>query len=151
MVSKTVQAPTSLLTDPDLTPGAKVLWLTVRQHTEATTLTNLASASGLTVATIRHGLAQLTASGWYSPKTGALEHQSIAERVSIPPGLLSDRRVGPQAKLIYGMLQTVASFQSGDGKSTFAALGERAGVSAKTARKAVHELAGTGWIEASQA
>lgn len=142
-----VQAPVSLLLDPDLTAAAKVLWLAIRIHSESVTPTRLAASSGLTLATIRTGLARLEAAGWYSPSAGTIERSPSDTRVSIPVSLLSDPRVRPQAKLLYGILQTGEK----SGEFTYKALSASAQISVVTARQVVGELAETGWIQASQA
>ena len=146
-----VQAPVSLLLDPDLTAAAKVLWLAIRVHSESVTPTRLAASSGLTLATIRKLLAKLEAVGWYSPSTGAIERSPSGAGVSIPASLLSEPRVRPQAKLLYGILQTGPAFRDQSGEFTYTALSAWARVSAVTIRQVVQELAETGWIQASQA
>lgn len=146
-----VQAPVSLLLDPDLTAAAKVLWLAARLYAEPVTPTRLAATSGLALATIRRGLARLEAVGWYSPSTGVIERSPSDARASIPVSLLPDPRVRPQAKLLYGILQTVAAFQDKSGEFTYTTLSTCARLSVVTARQVVRELAETGWIQASQA
>lgn len=143
----TVQAPISLLLDPNLRPTAKVIWLAL-QGLEPTTASahRLADRSGLTLATIRSGLAQLEAGGWYTPSTGAIEPLSSA-RVSIPASLLPERLVRPQGRLLYGILQTLPEPR----QFTYLSLSASARVSLATVKKAVGELVRAGWIQISQA
>ncbi|HEY3368614.1 MAG TPA: ArsR family transcriptional regulator [Symbiobacteriaceae bacterium] len=158
MQKEMVQTPVSLLLDPDLTAAAKVLWLAIRANSEPVTPTRLAAGSGLTLATIRNGLAQLAATGWYAPAVGAIEPAPSADtvssfagaRVSIPAGLLPEPRLRPQAKLLYGLLQTLPAFRGQSGEFTYTTLSAIAHVSFVTVKQAVRELAGSGWIQVSQ-
>lgn len=145
-----IQVPVSLLLDRDLSPAAKVVWLAARVHSRPVPPTTLAAASGLTLATVRKSLARLETVGWYSPAAGALE-RSPGAKVSIPAGLVAERRVRPQAKLTYGLLQTMPTFRDKSGEFTYSALGVCAQISGVTVRQVIRELAETGWIQTRQA
>jgi hypothetical protein len=150
MPNAMVQAPVPLLLDPELTASAKLLWLAIGACSEPAVPTTLAASSGLTLATVRKSLARLESVGWYSPSTGTIDLAPSAARVSIPVTLLPALGLRPQAKLLYGILQTLPSFREKSGEFTYTALSESAQVSAVTTRQIVRELADTGWIQARQ-
>ena len=120
-----VQTPVSLRLDPELTAAAKVLWLALRRHSHPAMPTRLAASTRLTLSTIRNSLAQLQAAGWYAASTGAVERAPSPATVSIPASLLAERWVRPQAKLLYGILQTVPAFRDRAGEFIYASLSRR--------------------------
>jgi hypothetical protein len=171
-----VQAPASLLLDPDLTPAAKVLWLAIRSCGGRARPTELAARSALTLATIRSGLAQLEARGWYSAAAGAIERPCGPElrpgagtaargrpegatwgggesrpphaaRCSIPAGLLADTRVRPRAKLFFGIIQVAPGFCRNSGEFSYTDLSSVARASIPTVRQIVRELVKTRWLD----
>lgn len=145
-----IQAPVALLVDWDLTAAAKVLWLTTCLPGELTLRAGLAEVTNLHPATVRKHLARLEELGWYSPVDGPI-HGSAGRQVSVPAGLLLDKRVRPQATVLYGLLQTCPGYRDKSGEFTYATLSALAQVSPATVRLAVRELAGACWIQASQA
>lgn len=151
MRNETIRAPISLLLDPDLRAAAKVLWLASRLHRGLAKPTALAVGSGLTLPTVRRSLAQLEAGGWYSAAAGAVERPPAGARVSIPASLLTEPRVRPQAKLVYGLLQSGPAFRGKSGEFTYTDLSAYARISVVTSRQVIRELAEAGWIQASQA
>lgn len=132
------QAPLRFLLAPGFTPSAKVLWLALQAQAHLPTLTQLASTTGLTIPTIRKNLALLQDLGHYAA-------QPSDRTTAIPPRLLAEPRVRPQAKLLYGILQTLPTTEF-----TYATLGPQANLSAKTTKQLVHELTQTGWITTTQ-
>jgi hypothetical protein len=140
--------PVSLLLDSRLTAAAKVLWLTLRHQGAGTGPTALMACTGLTRVTIRKGMAQLQANGWLPVS----EAQGTAggALVSVPGGIIYDRRVSPRAKLLYALLQTLPAFQPPSGQLTYATLGAHAQHSVNTIRKAIANLVSTEWLEVMQ-
>ncbi|HLN60795.1 MAG TPA: ArsR family transcriptional regulator [Symbiobacteriaceae bacterium] len=67
------------------------------------------------------------------------------ETAAIPAGILSDNRLRPQAKLLYGLLERRAS------PFTYKTLSEAVNLSLVTVRQTVRELAETGWLAVKQA
>jgi hypothetical protein len=107
-----ISVPVAFLHAPSLTASAKVLWLTLRTGAGVAGPGRLGAIAGLSHVTVRNGLAQLAAAGWYSPDAGALLPPGAGEgQVMLPVGLISDRRVRPHAKLLYGLLQTLPAGQ----------------------------------------
>lgn len=151
MGSNLVEAPVALLLDRELTPPAKLLWLAFRAQSEPAPHTALAEMLGITRATVRKSEWLLRVSGWYWPSSGVLDPSPKGPRVTIPFGLLSEPAIRPWAKLLYGMLQMVPSFQGGSGEFTYKTLGAQARLSVPTVRRSIAELCGTGWIETEQA
>ncbi|HWI61200.1 MAG TPA: hypothetical protein VNT75_05170 [Symbiobacteriaceae bacterium] len=135
MNSKVVEAPLSLLLAPDLPATHKVLWLAIRLHSQPVSRARLASSAALDLHTVRRALSRLEAAG-PSPQTGTM--------VTIPAGLLAEPRLRPQAKLLYGILQTMPV-------CTYIKLSETAHVSVTTVKQCVRELAEAGWITTHQA
>ena len=138
-----VRAPVSLLLDPGLTPAARLLWLAIRMNPEPLRPTSLAARTGLTPATVRKLLAQLS--------TTSQGHLPSEPDVAIPSALLPDSRVRPQAKLLYGLLQTLPTFKEQSGQFRYTALSACTHVSVVTARESVRDLTDTGWLQVSQA
>lgn len=129
-----VQVPICLLSDPDLTPAAKVLWLALQTDPPPASPGKLAANTGLTIPTVRKHLSHLTASLSFA-----------GPQVSVPADLLRDKRVRPGAKLLYALLRTLPQTAF-----TYASLSAHARVSVPTARQLVRELAAAGWLQASQ-
>lgn len=146
-----VLAPVSLLIARGLTPAAKVLWLAIRTHEEPVPQATLATSSALSQPTIRKSLAQLKACGWYSASTGKICPPDSSAEVCIPCSLVSETRVRPQAKLLYGILQTVPTFHDQSGKFTYITLAAAAYLSSDTVKASIRELTATGWLQTSQA
>lgn len=71
-----VPASVSFLLDPGLTATAKVLWLTLRHEGVPVGPKRLGTWTGFTQVTVRKGLAQLEARGWYN----GVQHYHTTER-----------------------------------------------------------------------
>jgi hypothetical protein len=154
-VSK-VLVPVSLLIDTDLTPSAKVIWMTLRARGACVKPGKLATITSLTQPTIRRCLQQLSATGWYETREGAVVTTALAAaptptQVAIPTGLLADSRVRPHGRLIYGLLQTLPSFTPPSGQFSHTILSRLWGISVVTIRQAIRDLADAGWLTATQA
>jgi len=143
-----IPAPVALLLDPRLTAAAKVLWLTLRHQGPGTGPAALMDCTGLTRVTIRIGLAQLQDNGWLP--INEAEETAGRPLVSIPVGILQDRRVSPQAKLLYALLQTLPTFQPPSGQLTYAALSAHTKHTVATIRSATANLVATEWLEVKQ-
>lgn len=130
-----VQVPVSLLLDPEWTASAKVLWMGLRLAPSAGPA-QLEALTGLPRRTIRRGLGR----GRRTP--GGV-------KVKIPGALLAERSVGAQAKVLYGLLQSTARWQSG--AFTFPSLVQLTQLSPNTLKRAIKELADSGWVELNQA
>ncbi|MDF2627302.1 MAG: hypothetical protein K0R39_1133 [Symbiobacteriaceae bacterium] len=146
-----VAAPVSFLLDPNLTATAKALWLTLRLERAQITPGTLCAITGLTYPTVRKGLAQLESAGLYAPGAGTLTPPTGTAQVSIPAGLLADRQVSPQGKLIYGLLQTLPDYSHPSGSFTFPGLSCHTGLSRDTLRDAIADLGARDWLTAAQA
>jgi hypothetical protein len=101
-----------------LSATAKAIWLASLWVEHELTPAALAAASGVTLPTVRGGLAEPSATG---RKPGVRPTQPAT--VEMPTALLSARRVGAQAKLLYGLLQLVPGFGRREFSITYKALG----------------------------
>lgn len=157
LVNETVvQVPVSLMLDPSLPPSAKLVWMALRLPADSNParVSLLMARTGLTRKTIGKGLSQLADAGWYATvageHTGAIDRAPAGARVPIPASLLSDHRVGVQGRLLYGCLQLTAQFTDPAGQITYTCLSGLTGTSLHTVRRAVRELAETGWLLITQ-
>ena len=150
MSASVIQIPVSLLLDPALSPPAKLVWLVARMHAspQPASIAWLASRSRLSCPTVRSALAKLRAAG--RAATGATEWTSQGGHVSVPGALLSEGRVGPQAKILYGALQCTPGYWNRAGQFSYTLLSQLTGATRPTVRRAVRELTDSGWLQAEQ-
>ena len=146
MIPTSVRAPVALLCHPDLTAAAKLIWLAMRGSRRPVTLSGLAVRLQMSRSTVRRSLGHLQAAGWSTPADGVVSGDAVA----VPLGLIAEARVRPQAKLLYGLLQTLPSFSGVTGRFSYAGLSAAMMVSVVTARASVRELAEEGWVTLSQ-
>lgn len=142
-----VQAPASLLLDPELTASAKLVWMICRLHGPLGPA-QLQAHSGLSRPTILTGLARLAATGWRVAPSADPEQ---GPRGAIPADLLADRRVGAQGRVLYGILQVIPAFRNQTGQFSYAELSTLTHANPKTLKRAVRDLADTGWLKVAQA
>lgn len=135
--------PRELLLDRELKPTAKLLWMVTQLHSPCTTAA-LARLTGLSEPTIAHSRTDLSGRGWSDRATDQAG-------IPLPSDLLADRRVGVQAKLLYGALQLTPEFRNPSGRFTYAKLRALTGISLPTIRMATAPLVDTGWLRVSQA
>lgn len=135
-----VWVPVSLLSDSGLTASAKLLWIAHLLHPDGRP-GDLEAATGLARNTILRFLPVVRN---FSPASGGA-------RVRLPTALIADRRVGAQARLLFGLLQTLPEFKAGRGWFTYAALGKLLHLNPDTVRRAIADLVGYGWIRTTQA
>jgi hypothetical protein len=153
-----VQAPVVLLREPRLTPAAKLLWLVARllAGQGPVTYTRLGIHTGLSPKTLRQGIDQLAAAGWYrmAPAGGgrpaAVDLDPSGERVTIPGELLTDRQVGIRGRALYGLLQITHGFCRPRGEFTYPGLSDLAGASINTVKRVVQEWVEAGWLKVEQ-
>jgi len=149
MKPSTVQAPASLLLNPDLTSTAKLIWL-VNRLTGPCGPALLQASSGLSRPTILKGLAQLTTVGWYT-QDGAVNRAPAELQITVPGDLLTEKKVGTLARLLYGLLQLVPEFHMPDGRTSYNDLTTLTGCSRDTIKIAIRSLFRAGWLKVSQA
>jgi hypothetical protein len=137
--NRAVAVPVSLLLDPDLPPSWKLLWL-AKQLNPAITPAGLAAQTGLSRRTLVRCLGQVTAKRDFP----------LAPQVKVPRALVVDRRVGAQAKILYGLLRTLPDSHGRQGEFTYASLCEYTHVGRNTLKHAIAELVGAGWAQVSQ-
>lgn len=145
MSGTVARVPVCLLLNPDLPPTAKVLWLATRAEPAPASLAELATSSGLAPGTVRSGMTRLNSADWDTRAT------ADCQSVDIPCSLLGDRRLRPQARLLFGLLQTLPAYHNKSGTFTYPALSDRVQLSAVTLRECAGELRKTGWIQTAQA
>jgi hypothetical protein len=152
MSTNAVSAPVSLLRDLELSASAKLIWLLLQRHPGGgpLRLPVIAERSGLCRNTILKALANLQANGWYAPDVGAVNRAPKVARIAVPPELLIDRRVGVQGRILYALLQLMPHVRPPDGRFTYAALSQIAGVQARTVRCAIAELVSARWLRTAQ-
>lgn len=140
MKPTTIQVPVQLLVDQGLSSSAKLLWMAL-QLGPKTSRKLVQERSGLTRPTIIRSQAELEAAGWL-PNAA----RKPTAQVSIPSDLLLDRRVGVQAKLLFGLLQ----LHSPKNQVTYNELCTLAHLTPKPVRQAVRELQEVGWLQVTQ-
>jgi hypothetical protein len=100
----------------------------------------LQTLTGLSRHTILRGLTALE--GYKPPR--------LEPRVKVSAALLAEPTVGDQAKVLYGLIQTLPGARSYGGRFTYASLRSLTGWSLTTLRRAISELAGAHWIRLRQ-
>lgn len=135
-----VYAPVALLRDPHQTASAKVVWMALRLNPKAGQ-TELETSTGLSRHTVQWALSQVR----------ALKRPSGGPQVTLPGALLADRSVGPQAKVLYGLLQTIPTHRGQSGHFTYASLSQATDLDRGTVRRLCQALQGAGWIRLTQA
>ncbi|HLN62544.1 MAG TPA: hypothetical protein VK464_13445, partial [Symbiobacteriaceae bacterium] len=130
-----VRVPAALLFDRELTSSAKLVWMLCQMHAGASPplASNLAAQSGLTTATVRAALAQV----------GTIQVPA-GPSASLPGPLVTDPKVPPVAKVLYGILQ------SQNGEFTYPALSRLTGTGPNTLKRAVAALVQAEWLETEQ-
>lgn len=148
MVNEVVQVPVSLLLCRDLPASARLIWMVSRLGTTADQAGTawLSATSGLSRPTVLTGIAHLMASGWDPNATG-----DLGESVPVPELLLRNRRLGVQARVLYGLLLLTPGFSHPCGQFTYAELASLAQASPNTVARAVDELARAEWIKVERA
>lgn len=139
MQSREISVPVALLLEPSLAPSAKVLWIANLLDSTADEV-KLKAQTGLSRQTLQRAMGQV--------KSG--RHFPDGLQVKVPRNLLSDAGVGAQAKVLYGLLQTVPQFGGGEGEFTYATLNERTKLGPNTLKRALRELEAAGWVLLSQ-
>lgn len=131
----------ALLLDPELTPSAKLIRMLLQSGAPPRSA-DLEVRSGLSRSTILRALGQL--------ETHTSSHSG--RTVQIPPDLLTERRLRPLGRTLYGILQLVPGYAPRRGGSTtYKNLSRLAGASPDAVRAAVAELARTEWLTLTQA
>jgi hypothetical protein len=151
-----VTVPGPLLIASSLSKSAKLVWMLLRLPTagrggplewprrRALAPGHLHALAGFARSTTRTALSELERGGWLAPTP----HSSFTQpRVRMPVELLTDKHLGMQVKLLYGMLQLTPGFRDPAGQFTYASLGALAGLSFSTAKRGVTILCRTGWLQ----
>jgi len=137
--TRVVHLPVSRLLDPDLTASAKLLAIAVRLHPAADPA-ELEALTGLSRQTVLTGLRQAVV------RNRAIKGPSV----QVPHNLVSDRRVGAQGKVLYGLLQLTPGFRSQRGQFTYASLSALTRLGSNTLKRAMIDLTQAGWVQPSQ-
>jgi hypothetical protein len=137
---RVVQVPVSLLLDPDQTASTKVIWMAMRLSPTAGPA-ELEVQTGLSRPTVLAGLVQVK----------ACNRSHGGPRVKVPGALLTERAVAAQAKVLYGLLQTISTFRGQGGQFTYADLCSLTQLGRNTLKRAMAELVGAGWVQVTQA
>jgi hypothetical protein len=155
-----VDVPASLLIDANISVSAKLVWMlhaargvvrcrSVCPRTE----------SGLAEPTVRRAHRALVGAGWLSDRYEPLQgppgaRGAVLGRATalVPVTLLLDRRLGAQARVLYGVLRTLPSFlpRREAGHFTYAALHHLTGAGVNTLKAAVSQLSAAGWLGITQ-
>lgn len=155
METSVVQVPVSLLSDTAIPPSAKKLWMIMRLDADLDPVRPvlLARRSGLSYKTVITNLAHLAANGWYAASSGglaAIHRIPSVVGASIPGPLLADRRLGVHSLIVYAYLQVTRDFRHPVGQFTYKYLSRLTKTSLPTVRRAVRELAESGWLRITQ-
>lgn len=136
-----MKVPASVLLAPGFSAAARVIWLASAWVEGDMTTAALAAAGGLTLPTVRRGLAELADAGWVPGARGI-----PGPTAEMPTALLAARRNGAQAKLVYGVLQSAPGFSRREFSITYQALGNLAQLRHSTLKAALDELIKAGWL-----
>ena len=139
-----VKVPAPLLSDRHLSGLTKLLWLLGHAGGPVCSPAWLQACSGVAGDTVRRALARLEAGGELPAE--------MAGDVSgeLPGDLLLDGGMGVHAKLAYAALQLTPGFADSRGQFRSAELSSLAGMSRNTAKQAISELEGKGWLRCSR-
>jgi len=137
MTERMVRVPISRLLDAEMTPATKLIAIALRLNPAATP-GEIQEQTGLSRPTVERWIDKV-------PRTNPGGPKAI-----IPSALLADRKVGTQAKVVYGLLQAIPSFRGRSGQFTYDSLSLPTGLSANTLRRAMADLAGAGWVSLRQ-
>ncbi|HWI60356.1 MAG TPA: hypothetical protein VNT75_00815 [Symbiobacteriaceae bacterium] len=143
MTELIVQTPVSLLCDGELPASARLVWMAARLQPDQSpvSIAWLAEITGLTRLTVRAGLARLGALGWHPAPAAS------GPTVPVPAALLTNRKLSPQAKVLYGILHLTPGFHHPCGRFDYAGLASLAHSSRHTVGNALTELVQAEWIK----
>lgn len=150
-----------LLLDRQTTASAKLIWLIYRlvaAQPGPVSPVLLRAYSGLSRPTVRKGLDQTATTKWVgtAPDPGEVGMArrgdgpppgSVDAWVTMPGDLLTDRRIGAQGRVLYGILQWL---REATDQFRYADLCRLTGTNPATLRRAVRELAQAGWLRIRQ-
>lgn len=148
MTNSLVQVPAALLLSPDLPATAKLAWMVARLRFAATQTgaPKPPVTAALTRPAMLKSMTQLSAAGWDPDR-----YQHGGATVAVPASLLTDRKLGIHARVLYGILLLTPEFQHPCGRFTYAGLAQLANASPNTIMKAVRELVGAEWLQVGRA
>lgn len=150
MNNQTIWVPFSVLNGTAESAHTRLIWLLLQHHLagnpSAPTTSRLRQLSGLDAKTIAAARARLL----QAPLAPChiRPHPACS---AIPLALLMTAEISPRARLLYGQLQGLPSFQHPCGSFTYAALSRFTGSSDDALRGAVGELVATKWLTITQA
>lgn len=134
-----IRVPVALLLDPEPAASAKVIWM-ARRLNPAASPAELEAVTGLSRHTVLTGLDHV-----------AKRQYQRDPYAKLPSALLCDRRLGAQARVLYGLLQALPTFRQPEGEFTYADLCTFTGLGRNTIKRAVVELEVAGWLRLDQA
>ena len=102
--------------------------------------------AALTRPAMLKGMAQLSTARWDPNQTG-----DQGATVPVPVPLVMNRKLGIQARVLYGLLLLTPDFQHPCGHFTYAQLAELAHASPNTVTKAVRKLVAAEWLHTERA
>lgn len=147
-----IRVPKQVMLHRGLNATAKLLWIILAM--ESPTFTQipprrvLQARSGLSGPSVTKGLVDLKDAGLLRPlPLGRGNHDWAA----LPQGLLLDRRLGPQAKLMYAFIQLLPDFFIQTVTTTYRDLCSLTDLSSNTVKDAIKHLSDLRWIASSQA
>lgn len=150
--------PLALLLAHDLSANAKIIWIVLYQDApmipeRLLSPMRLSRRTGLTPQAVRRSLAQLEASRWGeiirrpNDATNRIRHKS--PKAYVPERLVTDRRIGVGARLLFGVLQGTPGFRHHMGCAAYADLARRMQRDPKSIAIDLRQLAAAGWLEFS--
>lgn len=155
MIPKVVRVPASLLLDRDLLSSTQLVGMLIRLHGGPVDSKRLVVESGLNRETVLKAVTTLggTTLPWLTPSRpeGPEKARDLNQYVSLPNDLLTDRRLHPQAKVLYGILHLTPGFRDQSGQFSYPRLRSLTGRSIDPLKEAVKALVQTGWLHTAQA
>jgi hypothetical protein len=156
-----IDVPIDILLSDQLTASEKVVWMALKmdrllKNKLLLSPTRLKRRLGISRPTVRQARAKLIEEGWFIPRGAKtpkyLRPELGSATVTMPTDLIFSTDVAAQAKVVYGVLQNLKGYDEDTkiGKTAYAILADKIGLSAKTVRRAVLHLAKLRWLTVTQ-
>lgn len=148
--------PLSLLLTHELSTTAKIIWIVLYQDAPMLperlfSPVRLSKRLGLTPQTVRNALARLAASSWnaiiHQPNDLKRYTRDGSPKACVPERLVTDRRIGVGARVLFGVLQGTPEFRYNKGSFAYTDLERLMRRKPRAIAEDIRQLAVAGWLE----